>query len=215
MITTYAPNTAEKMKNIEFNYEAEWDKFCSDSATSKRFIRFGNATTFLDSKNDITVTKLEGVETSDGKNSVPLVCGSTFVSSNIFPFKNVNVHRSGAAHASSFKGAIPTGVVSPLLMKAVHSGALNQVTLCMAAFLASGANDDSQATVIQAQEFFNCIFTFVDLTTFPYLTIFEFSYTKHKVTQQDFSQKTEGYGNTIATKVSYEFDYATGSGKKA
>ena len=215
MARFYRPSSnPDSKREVEFDYEAEWTKFCNDALTAKRFINFGKDGKIIPCNNTVNLGLIDAPTTATPVEALPLVCGSTSFSSNVFTYKNANIHRSGAAHAAPFIGAVPTGTVSPALIKALHSGAINVITVYMAAFLGNGSNTESLAQVVQTQEFYNCIFTFVDMMTFPFLTIFEYSYTKHKVIQQDYSQSnsSEGYGNQIAKKVSYEFDYTVGTG---
>lgn len=200
----------ESRKTMEFNYAEEWDKYCDDTSTLKRFIRFGEKSP-LDTGINIDVLPYSGKTFTDGKKSVGLVCGSNYVSSNLFPFRADTFHRSGAAHASAFRGAIPTGRISPALFKCVHEGTIDKIIICLTSFLNDPTkNDDSKATVVQVQEFDNCYITFVDLTTFPYLTIFEFSFSVNRIALTDYDVKNswQPVGN-----VSYEFNYMSGVGK--
>ena len=199
-------------KNIEFNYEAEWDKYCDDTATLKRFIRFGETdANILDTGIDIDVIPYNGLAYTDGKKSVGLVCGSNFVSSNIFPFRTDTFHRSGAAHASAFRGAIPTGRVSPRLVKCVHEGTIDKIIVCLTSFLSQPtSNGPSKATVVQVQEFSYCYMTFVDMTTYPYLTIFDFAFQKNRILITDYDSKAS---HTPLGNFAYEFDYGNNIGK--
>ena len=215
MAMFYRPSSTDPQRRIEFDYEQEWSKFCNDANTSKRFISFGKDGATIPCNNEVKLGLIDSPATASPIKALPLICGSTSFSSNVFAYKNANIHRSGAAHATPFTGAVPTGTVSPALIKALHSGAVSIVTVYMAAFLENGSTNDSLAQIVQTQEFYNCVFTFVDMMTFPYLTIFEYSYTKHKVVQKDYSQAADdssNYGNKSANKVSYEFNYAVGTG---
>ena len=202
-------------KTHEFDYTQEWDRFCSNTATLKRFIKFftidGES---LDTGISFEINKYDGAideKYTNGTNAVGLVCGSCFVSSNLFPFRSDTFHRSGAAHASPFVGAIPSGRVTPRLMQCVYEGTIGKIIVCLTSFLNKAtAETESKATVVQVQEFSSCYMTFIDMTTYPYLTIFEFAYKVHKLYMSDYDVTDSS--NRLG-QVAYEFDYGNGLGK--
>ncbi|MBQ9440955.1 MAG: hypothetical protein IJU54_00915 [Alphaproteobacteria bacterium] len=205
----------ENRKTNEFNYEQEWDKYCSNTATLKRFVKFFalNQGEPMDTGITFSVREYAGLDKkyTSGEKAVGLVCGSCFVSSNLFPFRSDTFHRSGAAHASPFIGAIPTGRITPKLMQCVYEGTIDKITVCLTSFLDQATNGiESIASVVQVQEFSSCYMTFVDMTTYPYLTIFEFAYKKHKLYISDYDVKDSSHRNGTSA---YEFDYGNGLGK--
>ena len=206
----------DNRKTKEFNYEQEWDKYCSNTSTLKRFVKFFKSDNKpIDTGITFDVNTYKGMTDTEnytsGANAVGLVCGSCFVSSNLFPFRSDTFHRSGAAHASPFIGAIPTGRVTPRLMQCIYEGTINKIIVCLTSFLNKAtSSEESKATVVQVQEFSCCYMTFLDMTTYPYLTIFEFAYKKQKlyVTDYDVTDSEHALGN-----LAYEFDYGLGVGK--
>ena len=209
------PNVYENnRKTKEFDYEQEWDKYCSNTSTLKRFVKFFTVGgKVIDTGIKFNVNEYKGVSNAEyttGDNAVGLVCGSCFVSSNLFPFRSDTFHRSGAAHASPFIGAIPTGRVTPRLMQCIYEGTIDKIIVCLTSFLNKAATQNkSLATVVQVQEFSSCYMTYVDMTTYPYLTIFEFAYKKQKfyITDYDVTESDKPGGN-----FAYEFDYGNGEG---
>lgn len=205
-------------KNFEFNYEQEWDRFCNNTATLKRFVKFFKVSGEV-IKTGITfeVVPFNGAGFSapdtNGVEAVGLVCGSCFVSSNLFPFRSDTFHRSGAAHASPFIGAVPTGKITPFLMQCIYEGTIGKIIICTTAFLNQATiNNESRATVVQVQQFSSCYMTMVDMTTYPYLTIFEFAYKVHKLALTVYDVTDSANGTAGGTYV-YEFDYGKGLGK--
>ena len=202
-------------KTHEFDYTQEWDRFCSNTANLKRFVKFFTVDgESLDTGICFEVNKYEGAieeKYTNGKNAVGLVCGSCFVSSNLFPFRSDTFHRSGGAHASPFIGAIPSGRVTPRLMQCVYEGTIGKIIICLTSFLNKATTEaESRATVVQVQEFSSCYMTFLDMTTYPYLTIFEFAYKVHKLYMSDYDVKNS---SERLGQVAYEFDYGNGQGK--
>ncbi len=204
-------------KNHEFDYGQEWDRYCSNTATLKRFIKFFKVDNSpIETGISFQVNKYDGgieEQYTNGENAVGLVCGSCSVSSTLFPFRHDTFHRSGAAHASPFIGAIPSGRVTPKLMQCVYEGTIGKIIVCLLSFLNKAATEnESRATVVQVQEFSSCYMTFLDMTTYPYLTIFEFAYKVHKLYISDYDVKNS---SVRLGQVAYEFDYGNNQGKSS
>ncbi|MBR1943935.1 MAG: hypothetical protein IJ848_00490 [Alphaproteobacteria bacterium] len=212
-------------KNHEFDYSQEWDRYCSNTATLKRFIKFFQVNN--EHENNIPPTPIKtgitfqvnpykgGINEiyTNGEDAVGLVCGSCSVSSTLFPFRHDTFHRSGAAHASPFIGAIPSGRVTPKLMQCVYEGTIGKIVVCLLSFLNDATKtSESRATVVQVQEFSSCYMTFLDMTTYPYLTIFEFAYKVHKLYMSDYDVKRS---SASLGHVAYEFDYGNNQGKSS
>lgn len=206
-------------KTYEFDYSQEWDKYCSNTSTLKRFIKFFTVSDkVIETGISFEVNTFAGAgfgeEDTSGKEAVGLVCGSCFVSSNLFPFRTDTFHRSGAAHASPFIGAIPTGKITPRLMQCIYEGTIGKIIICTTSFLNQATTqNDSKATVVQVQEFKSCYMTMVDMTTYPYLTIFEFAYKVHKLALTIYDVADSGDSKKGGT-FAYEFDYGKGAGKR-
>ncbi len=205
-------------KTHEFDYTQEWERYTSNTATLKRFIKFfqkdGQP---FDTGITFEVTPFDGAgltkDDTSGTKAVGLVCGSCFVASTLFPFRADTFHRSGAAHASPFIGAVPSGRISPKLMQFVYEGTISKIIVCLTSFLnVNHNNEKSIATVVQVQEFDYCYMTYVDMTTYPYLTIFEFAYKVHKLYISDFDVKES---NKRLGQSAYWFDYGQGIGQAA
>ena len=96
-------------------------------------------------------------------------------------------------------------------MQCIYEGTISKIVICLTSFLNKATlESESRATVVQVQEFNSCYMTFLDMTTYPYLTIFEFAYKVHKLYMSDYDVKNS---SERLGQVAYEFDYGNGQGK--
>ncbi len=204
----YSQNNMMIRRHEEFNYKQEWLEYVNNSASTSRLIRFGKKDfDLLSTENSIRCQSSINLIETDAKQVTPLICGTTFVESKLFPIKNANLNRSGAAYASAFQGAIPTGPVSPQLMHQVMCSALSEILVIQLAFTQK-RGDENVATVTSVQKFENCFITMVDMVTYEYMTIFEFSYLTYGVTIKSMEQPVGDKAHAADGQFSYQFDFS-------
>ncbi len=213
MFSPYNSNTCTVRRHEEFNYKQEWIEYINNSASTSRLIRFGKVgLDLLSTENSVQCESSINLIETDAKQVTSLICGTTFIESKLFPIKNTNLNRSGAAYASSFQGAIPTGPVSPQLMHQVMCGALSEILVIQLAFTQK-RGDVNKAVVTSVQKFENCFITMADMVTYEYMTIFEFSYLSYGVTIKSMEQPSGDKAHAADGQFSYQFDFSGNIGK--
>lgn len=213
MLSQYNPHSSTIRRHEEFNYKQEWTDYVNNSATTSRLIRFGkDGLDLLSTNNSVQCESSINLVETDAQNVTALICGTTFIESKLFPIKNTNLNRSGAAYASSFQGAVPTGPVSPQLMHQVMCGALSEILVIQLAFTQK-RGDTNKAIVTSVQKFENCFITMADMVTYEYMTIFEFSYLTYSITIKSMEQVVGDKAHAADGQFSYQFDFSNNVGK--
>ena len=121
-----------------------------------------------------------------------------------------NLHRSGATIATPMWCIIVNSPVSVNLLKFLHKGAIDQITMCNLGML----DNTSQPVVTEKKIFTSCYITNV-ITDGSDFTIFAFLYCTFKWEHAFYNTLGSGGKNAItaAGQTVYEFDYTFGQGK--
>lgn len=209
---SYAAGYDATIKGIggcPFDMNILQQNYVEGAITPTRIIHFAGLTTSV----NISVSAMDNVPNSDGKDSIDLLAGSSFFESSVLNFRLPNLHKPGSARASDFWGVIPTNKVSPQLIQKLHQGGVDRIVVSALALIDGGTAGD-KARVVQTVEYTSCFLKMVDMTSYGFLTLFAFSFVKMKITQHDVKPLSASGANTADHGVYvYEFNYNSGEGK--
>jgi hypothetical protein len=199
-----------------FDVELLEERYNSGSFTPTRIVSFGakGEGELMSTGIDIAVTPLAGVEFTDGKQCAEVVaCHGTFAT-HAMGYRGPNLHKSGSTEASDVWIVFPTGAVSPVLVKKLHQGGVDDIVISSLALIDS--EDTNKPTAVQAIHYMTCFITYVDMISSPYLTIFSFSFVAVKIVQKCVVQHSSGGKNEVAGGTGnyvWTFDYSAAESK--
>jgi hypothetical protein len=173
------------------------------SFTADRIINFGKITTGV----TVAVKAMEGEEGTDGAQCTAVVACSSSFFTLVSGSRGPNLHKSGSSAGSAVWVAIPTGAISPTLVKKLHQGGIDNIVITTLAMI--DAAEDGTPTAVQMIRFKTCFILYVDMMSSIYLTIFAFSYVAVKIVQLCVAQHSEEGANATGTgKYVWEYDYS-------
>jgi hypothetical protein len=179
------------------------------SFTSNRVISFGEEKDGgpMDTGNSISITPLGQEPFTNGLRCTEVVaCYGTF-STQVMGSRSANLHKSGSSEASEVWVAIPTGVISPVLVKKLHQGGVDQIAITTLAMIA--ADDAGTPSAVQTILYTSCFITYVDIISSIYLTIFAFTFVVVKIVQLCATQTSENGANATGSgNIVWEYDYS-------
>jgi hypothetical protein len=203
--------TAAGAGGIPFDMERLQREYTEGSITPSKIINFGATDTGQPMSTDcsIEVTPMDSVANADGKQSVDLLACSGHFESPVLNFRAVNLHKPGSARASDVWCVIPTGLISPVLVKKLHQGGIDRVVISSLAFIQS--SDTDKPTVVQTVEYATCFMKYTDVISYGFLTLFAFAFVAVKITQKCVAPHSKNGANAVAGGTGnyvYEFDYS-------
>ncbi|GHT89381.1 hypothetical protein FACS1894113_4340 [Alphaproteobacteria bacterium] len=124
----------------------------------------------------INVTPMANVDGSNGVNCAEVWASYSHFESSILSLRSSNIHRPGSARASDVWICIPQGPVAPQLVRKLHEGSLEKITVSTFAFLQTAEVD--KPMVVSTIEYFGCFIKFVDPISYIHFCVFSFSFSK-------------------------------------